>query len=139
MVEKSEKVEVASPAWIAIARKELEDLVGTHGQAGEKFSLCEIFTEAPKHLDPSGSLAWHFYIDGTSVIVGTGEVDDATVKLHTDYQGILPQARLVYTPEILAERAKEEPVSAFDSVEGDLTLTPDYITELHNRLAVVTA
>lgn len=139
MVDKNEKVEFASAAWIAVARRELEDLVGTHGQAGKKFSLCEVFTDAPTHLDPSGAIAWHFYIDGTSVTVATGEIDDATVKLYTDYQGVLPQARLFYTPEILAQRAKEEPGSAFDSVEGDLTLAPDYITELHNRLAIVTA
>ncbi|MGI9324520.1 MAG: hypothetical protein ACR2PZ_04820 [Pseudomonadales bacterium] len=139
MVEKNRKVEFASAAWIAVARRELEDLVHRHGQAGKKFSLCEIFTDAPKHLDPSGSVAWHFYIDGTTVTVATGEVEDASVKLRTDYQGVLPQARLFYTAEILAERAQQEPGAAFDFVEGDLSLTPDYITELHNRLAVVTA
>lgn len=139
MVEQNEKVEFASAAWIAVARRELEDLVGIHGQASKRFSLCEIFTDAPKHLDPSGIVAWHFYIDGTTVTVAAGEVDDATVKLSTDYQGVLPRARLFYTPEILAERAQEEPGTGFDSVEGDLTLTPDYITELHNRLAIVTA
>ncbi|MBH80842.1 MAG: hypothetical protein CMQ49_10085 [Gammaproteobacteria bacterium] len=134
-----DKVIFGSADWIERARAELEDLVATHGKPGERFSLCEIFTDTPTSVDPSGTLAWHFYIDGRSVAVDVGEIDDADVKISTDYQGVLPQARLVYTPEYLAERAEQPPGAQFDHAEGDFSLTPDYITELHNRLAVITA
>lgn len=139
MVNESHKVEFGSTAWIDAARRELEELTATHGESGVRFSLCEVFTDAPTHLAPSGTLAWHFYIDAKNVKVGTGEIDDATVTVRTDYQGVLPQARLVYTPQVLEERASQPPGANFDSVEGDLGLTPAYITELHNRLAILTA
>jgi hypothetical protein len=134
-----EKVIFASSEWIDRARAELEDLVATHGEPGVRFCLCEVFTDTPTSVDPSGTLAWHFYIDGKSVTVAVGEVDDADVKIRVDYQKILPAARLYYTPEILEERAKQEPGAQFDHAEGDFSLTPPYITELHNRLAVITA
>ena len=134
-----DKVIFASSAWIDRARAELEDLVSAHGEPGVRFCLCEVFTDCPADVDPSGTLAWHFAIDGKSVHVAVGEVDDADLKIWVDYQAILPQARLVYTPEYLEERAQQEPGSQFDRAEGDFSLTPPYITELHNRLAVITA
>lgn len=135
----SGKVEFASDAWIDIARRALEEIVAEQGESGVRFSLCEVFTDAPLSLAPSGTLAWHFYVDGKVVLVATGEVDDADVKIRTDYQGVLPQARLFYTPEILAERATQPSGAAFDSIQGDMSLVPEYLTELHNRLAVITA
>lgn len=135
----ADKVEFATHAWIEAARMALQEIVTEHGKPGARFSLCEVFTNAPSHLTATGSVAWHFYIDGRSVVVSAGEVDDADVKIRTDYQGILPRARQIYTPEILAERASEPPEAGFDAVEGDMSLVPDYLVELHNRLAVITA
>jgi hypothetical protein len=133
------KVEFASQAWIDVARGALEEIVAEQGTPGARFSLCEVFTNAPTSIAPSGTAAWHFYVDGTTVVVGNGEVDDADLKIRTDYQGILPRARQHYTPEVLAERASEPPEAGFDSVEGDMSLVPEYLVELHNRLAVRTA
>jgi len=133
------KVDFATLAWINVARSALEEIVAEHGEPGARFSLCEVFTNAPAYISSSGTTAWHFYVDGKSVVVGSGEVDDADVKIRTDYQGVLPRARQVYTPEILAERASEPPGAGFDSVEGDMDLVPEYLVELHNRLALLTA
>jgi hypothetical protein len=133
------KVEFASQAWIDAARNALEPLVAERGKAGQRFSLCEVFTNAPANIAASGTMAWHFYVDGTSVVVAAGDIDDATVRICTDYQGVLPQARQYYTDEILAQRATEAPGSNFDSVEGDLSLVPDYMVELHNQLSALTA
>lgn len=138
-MDKQDKVQFASNDWIARARAELEELVAAHGEPGVSFCLCEVFTDCPAEIDASGTLAWHFAIDGKSVTVAKGEVDDADLKLWVDYQAILPQARLVYTPEYLEARANEPPGSNFDRAEGDFNLTPPYINELHNRLAVITA
>lgn len=133
------KVIFASADWIERARHELTDLVAAYGEPGVRFSLCEVFTDVPDAVDPTGTFAWYFYIDGKSVTVGVGEVDDADVKIRTDYQGVLPQARTVYTPEYLEARAHQPAGAQFDHAEGDFGLTPPYITELHNRLAGITA
>ncbi len=135
----TERVDFASPAWITEARRILEDLVGAHGEPGKTFSVCEVFTDAPPGVAESGTAAWHFHIDGGSVRVGEGEVDDADVTIRADYQTALPGARLVYTPESLAERAKQPPPENPPSIKGDMSKAPPYLIELHNQLAVITA
>jgi hypothetical protein len=135
------KVEFASAPWLDQARAVLEDLVADHGEDGRAFSVCETFTDAPGSVAESGTAAWNFYIDGKTVRVGRGTVDDADVKIQADYATALPAARLVYTPEVLAERAKQPPDESAPTpnVEGDMTNMPAYLIELHNRLAVITA
>ena len=128
--ETADKVDFASTAWIDVARGVLEELAAQYGKPGARFSLCEVFTKAPPSIALSGTAAWHFYVDGTSVSVGAGEVDDADVKIRTDYDGVLPRARQYYTPEILAERATQPPEAGFDSVEGDMSLVPEYLGNL---------
>lgn len=135
----SETVDFASPAWIAEARRVLEELVSTHGEPDKTFSVCEVFTDAPSDVSESGTAAWHFHIDGISVRVGEGEIDDADVTIRADYQTALPGARLVYTPESLAERAKQPPPEKPPSIKGDMSKAPPYLIELHNQLAVITA
>jgi hypothetical protein len=132
------KVIFASDEWIDFAREELDDLVGQHGEEGINFSLCEVFTDAPKTINPSGTVSWYFSIEGKKVIVAPGVYNKADVMIRTDYQRVLKQARTIYTDEYLAARADEVPGSQFDYAEGDFSLTPSYINELHNRLAQVT-
>tara|TARA_A100001037_G_scaffold304739_1_gene342557 strand:+ start:7815 stop:8222 length:408 start_codon:yes stop_codon:yes gene_type:complete len=134
-----EKLIFASKEWIDRARMELKDLVGLYGEEGIKFSLCEVFTDAPKTINPSGTVSWYFCIDGKTVTVATGVYDSANIMIRTDYQKVLAQARTIYTDEYLAARAKEPAGSQFDYAEGDFSATPSYINELHNRLARITA
>ena len=133
------KVTFASKAWVDEARRILEDLVATHGEDGVTFSVCEVFTDAPVEADPSGTAAWYFYVDGSTVRVGQGEVDDTDVTIRADYTATLPTARLVYTPEILAERAKQRAEAQASNAEGNMGKAPPYLVELHNQLAVITA
>ena len=51
------KLAFASPGWVDEARRVLEDLVSTHGEAGRRFSVCERFTSAPADIAPSGTAA----------------------------------------------------------------------------------
>lgn len=126
----------ASPAWIDEARRILQDLVGRLGEEGRSFSVCERFTDAPVEVASDGTAAWHFRIDGRRVEVGSGALEDADVQIKADYQATLPAARLVYTPEIVAQRRAAGPRPG---VQGDMAKAPPYLVELHNRLAVVTA
>ena len=133
------KVEFASAGWIDQARIVLDDLVATNGEEGKTFSACEIFTGAPASVAESGTAAWHFFIDGKTVRVGAGDVDGTDLRIRADYKSALPGARLVYTPELLAERAKQPPAENPGSeTQGDMANLPPYLIELHNRLALVT-
>lgn len=133
------KLAFASPGWVDEARRVLEDLVSTHGEAGRRFSVCERFTSAPADIAPSGTAAWYFRIDGKSVAVAAGEIADADVEITADYQTTLPVARLVYTPEILAAGATQRAAAPPPRIKGDMSKSPPYLVELHNRLALVTA
>ncbi len=135
----SEKVEFAGATWINEARRVLEALVAAHGEAGKCFSVCEVFSNAPASVAEHGVAAWHFRIDGKTVEVAAGEATGVDVTIRADYQTALPGARLVYTPEVLAARASAPPSDKPPSIEGDMSLAPPYLIELHNQLAVITA
>ncbi len=142
MTQNQAKVPFASAAWVDIARRVLEDLVSQHGEDGQDFSICEAFAGAPEGIaDADGFAAWHFHIDGKSVRVGTGRVDDADIRIQATWELALPNARMVYTPELLAEWKKtppERPADPNEKIEGDMANLPPYLLELHNRMAVVT-
>jgi hypothetical protein len=142
MTDSEVKVPFASPAWVDIARGVMEELVAQHGEDGVNYSVCEAFAEAPADIsDDDGFAAWYFYVEGSNVRVGTGRIDDADIQIQATWELALPGARLVYTPEVLAERAENPPEPPNDpnqKVEGDMAGLPTYLMELHNRLAVVT-
>lgn len=142
MTENQVKVPFASPAWVHTARGVLEDLVAQHGEDGNTYSVCEAFAEAPKEIsDANGFAAWHFYVDGKNVRVGTGRVTDTDIQIQATWELSLAGAKTVYTPELRAEWEKnppERPPDPNQKIEGDMTTLPSYLSELHNRLAVVT-
>lgn len=121
----------AGPEWIAAAGMVLRELVAEHGAPGVRFSLCEVFTDAPADVASSGTAAWHFAVDGHDVRSGPGELAGADVRICEDYARVLPVARLVYTADVMAamESRPDDPFAAF----------PAYLVELHNRMALVTA
>ena len=147
----NDTVELASPAWIALADAYLTSAIPALGADAEgvRFSMCEAFTSAPAHLaDDAGRAAWWFEIDGPAVKVGRGTRDDVDVRIDVDYEEVLPTARLVYDlsdPSIvamLAERAaaRREAVgdAAADAFEALPTAVRSSLTGLHNYLAPLT-
>ena len=132
------KLAFAGPEWIAAAEAILRTS-RRHGEAGQRFSLCERFTDAPVEISPSGLAAWWFRLDGQTVEVGAGEIGDADATVTADYVATLPVARLVYTPEVIAERRAKRERGELPSQQGDWSRAPRWLTELHNRLAVITA
>lgn len=133
------KVDFASAAWVDAARAVLEELVAKHAEEDAKLSVCEVFTDAPRHVAASGTAAWHFAIDGKRVTVSLGELDDADIVIRVDYEIALPGARTIYTPEFLAQRESMPPPEIPPEIKGDISTLPPWLVELHNRLAVVTA
>lgn len=133
------KVEFVSADWIEAARQALQELAAEHGEAGQVVSVSEAFTGAPRHLAGGDVAAWHFSIDGKTAQVEPGENPEADIVIRGDYEAALPGARLVYTPEILADMAENPPDTSGQDIKGDLSQLPPYLAELHNRLAVITA
>lgn len=135
----AQKVEFASAEWISAAAEILTDLAASRGRDEDFFSVCEQFTDAPERVSQGGIAAWHFRIRGKRADVKAGVLDNADVMIRGDYASTLPIARLVYTPEYLAERQRKRDAGELPSPTGDWSRAPNYLTELHNRLAVITA
>ena len=141
VIDSTEKFAFASSAWVDFARTVLEELVAEHGKPGRSFSACEVFEHAPEGLagPERTTAAWHFSIEGMTVIVGEGEIDSADFNPRAGYESALPIARLVYTPDALAKMERDRPrVDGESSGDRDANQPPGYLIELHNRMAAVT-
>ena len=141
MNKKTTKFNFVSDEWVDQAEIILNDLVSQFGVEGVSFSVCETFTDAPKHIDHSGVASWHFYINGCSIKVGKGKVEDTDVKINFDYQKASVIAKVVYTEEIIAKQ-KKDLVLVKRNLEKKGKIVkepPEYLSELHNRLALLTS
>ena len=111
------------------------------GEEGVSFSVSETFTDAPKEIDSSGTASWYFFIEGKSVRVGKGKTEKTDVRINYDYAKANVIAKIIYTEEIIAKQ-KEETEKALEVLTKkgkEFKKPPDYLSELHNRLALLTA
>ena len=140
MNEEKTKFEFVSDEWIEQARIILKDLVFRFGEEGVTFSVCETFTDAPKNIDASGIASWHFYINGKSVKVAIGKVKDTDVKINFDYKKASVIAKIVYNEKMIVRQKEDlEKVKESLAIAGkEFKEPPDYLTELHNQLALST-
>ena len=141
MNKRTTKFNFVSDEWVDQAKIILNDLVSQFGVKGVSFSVCETFFDAPQEIDASGVASWHFYIDGKSVRVGKGKVEDVDVKINFDYVKASVIAKITYTKEIITKQKEEiEKVKeALEKAGKDFKKPPDYLSELHNLLALLTA
>ena len=135
------KFEFVSNEWVGQAKMILEDLVSQFGVEGVSFSVCETFTNAPTNIDPSGVASWHFYINGNSSKAAKGKVEDTDVKINFDYQEALVFAKIIYTEEIIAKQKKDLALVKKNLEKKGKVVKepPEYLSELHNRLALLTS
>ena len=141
MNEKTTKFNFVSDEWVDQAEIILNDLVSQFGVEGVSFSVCETFFDAPKEIDASGVASWHFFIEGKSVRVGKGKIEDVDVKINFDYAKASVIAKVVYTEEIIAKQ-KEDLALVKKNLEKKGKVVkepPKYLSELHNRLALLTS
>jgi len=140
MNKKKTKFNFVSDEWVDQAEIILNDLVSQFGVEGVSFSVCETFSDAPKEIDASGVASWHFFIEGKSVRVGKGKVEDVDVKINFDYAKASVIAKVVYTEEIITKQ-KEQSKKAQEALAiagKEFKEPPDYLPKLHNRLALLT-
>ena len=140
MNKKTTKFNFMSDEWVDQAKIILNDLVSQFGVEGVSFSVCETFFDAPKEIDASGIASWHFFIEGKSVRVGKGKVEDVDVKINFDYAKASVIAKIVYTEEIINKQKTEtkKAKEALAIAGKEFKEPPDYLPKLHNRLALLT-
>jgi hypothetical protein len=138
-----DKFEFASPAWIA-ALKELLVIYTKKAGPGVELSICEVFTGVPKHLDKHGNgvIAWHCLIKDGVVYFEETAIPEADVRTEVDYDFVVPIARRIYSPEVMAE---VDAYSAKGAAEGKMISTsrnrskvPPVFIGMHNDLAART-
>ena len=140
MNKKKTKFNFVSDEWVDQAEIILNDLVSQFGVEGVSFSVCETFSDAPKEIDASGVASWHFFIEGKSVRVGKGKVEDVDVKINFDYAKASVIAKIVYTEEIINKQKTEtkKAKEALAIAGKEFKEPPGYLPKLHNRLALLT-
>jgi hypothetical protein len=136
------KVELASPEWLT-ALEDLIDSYAARAGGGVALSICEVFTDVPKHLDKhrNGTLSWYCRIRDGRLEFEEGEIDDADIKTVTDYQFILPFARMKIDPDNMQayESKLAEGAAAGKIVrQGDRSKVPPAFYGMHNDLADIT-
>lgn len=137
------KFVLGGPEWLAHADQVVRDLVAEHGKEGQVTSLCVVCVDAPPEIANDGhDVSWIFRVDGKIGRVEPGRLDDADCLMKATWELELAGARTVYTPEYIAEQEKNPTPRHEDpnlEVRGDVEGIPRWITEFHNRMAVVTA
>jgi hypothetical protein len=144
------KVELCSDAYLDEAREILTRLSQKYARelGTERFSTCQIYTDAPQHLCMPGQnyVCWYVAVEANKVTITRELRDDVDMKLVADYNSGLPRARMVYTdePDNVARREAETAASAArEERTGSYThLSPAMmrmLREFHNALAPITA
>ena len=138
----TDKVEFASPEWFAALRQMFSAYAQT-APAGLDFSVCEVFTGVPQHLDKDGSgvIAWHCRLTPGKFDFHYGVSDDVDMKTVTDYEFILPFARMKIGPETAEEyqrRMAEGVAGGKITRAGDGSKAPPELYGIHNDLAEIT-
>ena len=140
--ERVSKVELASPAWMALLAGLLQQYARQVPDL--ELSLCETFTGVPAHLDRGGdgTVAWHCILKGGEAHFSEGALAEADVLSQADYAFILPVARWIYTPEVMAEveayKARGAAEGKYRAAGRDPGKVPALFKEMHNDLARLT-
>jgi hypothetical protein len=144
------KVELCSDAYLDKARAILSRLAHDYAEklGDEKFSTCQIYTDAPEHLrlDGQNYVYWYVMVRANEAVVTREIRDDVDMKLVADYSEGLPRARTVYNddPEQVRRRAEQ---AAASEARGERTGSYEHLSpammamlrDFHNELALITA
>lgn len=139
--------EFASPGWMAFMHGMMCERVAALGEAAREidWSICEVFTDPPKHLSPDGSaLAWCCIVRGGEVEFSNSQRTDVDFLVVADYAAILPVGR--YDTRGEADRQAELAAMAQDLVQrglmrttGDRARRDPRLGNAHDAIARVTA
>lgn len=140
--------EFASPGWMAFMHGLIAGRMFDLGDAAREvsFSICEVFTDPPAALSPSGApLAWHCIVRAGVVEFGASDREDVEVRVVADYASILPLARFDHSRADPAQAAEIAARSQALRESGKLVVhgrraeRDPRIGNLHDPIARVTA
>jgi hypothetical protein len=142
-----DKYEFGSPQWTDALRGAFERAwsAADPEETTGSFSLSECYIDPPAHLgQPGERLGWHCRFSGDKVTFLLGPSEDVDVYIETDYQAVLPLARLVYGDDPERQRERESLLGALVGegklrVKGDLTNRPAFLDGVHDYMATITA
>lgn len=141
------RYEFASPGWVAFMHGMVtERLQRFRTEAPDiAWSICEVFTDPPKHLSASGApLAWSCIVRNGELIFEARERDDVEFKVIADYDAIVPLGRYdtMGDPERrteLSEMAARLQKSGVMKTMGDRSKRDPRVGDFHDLIARVTA
>nr|WP_070960800.1 hypothetical protein [Hyphomonas sp. Mor2] len=143
----AQKYEFAGPEWRAFMHGMVQERLNQldPDESAKSWSFCEVFTDAPVHLQTDGTkAAWHFIVRDGEVAFGDTDLEDATMKVVADYQAILPLARY----DTRGEPDRQAELGAMSQklmAEGKMTVSGDpsaldpRLGSVHDPIAAVTA
>ncbi|MBI1198550.1 MAG: hypothetical protein GC203_11865 [Phenylobacterium sp.] len=137
----------ASPGWMAFMHGMIRERASRlFAEApGVGWSICEVFTDPPPELSPTGRpIAWHVIVRDGEVSFGDTETDAAEIKIVADYAAVLPLGRFDTRGD--PARAAELGAMSRDliarglmTVVGDRSRRDPRIGDFHDAIARVTA
>lgn len=142
-----ERFEFCSEKWVGVAGEFLQQASRGADLRGITFSLGEVLTDAPEHLalDETGRVGWYYRIHDGKVSATRGILDKADILITTDYQRILPLARVIFAdnPEGAAQADETIKQLALDGKFKQETsdggaAPPAWADDLHDYLATRT-
>ena len=109
-----EKFAFCSEAWVAVANEYLKESARDTDLTGIEYTFNEVFTNAPVELDPDeqGRVGWYLRIADGEVEARRGILEDADTCIQSDYDSILPLARIVFAGNAEATAAAQKTMQA---------------------------
>ncbi len=142
----AEKFDFGSSGWLDVLRGAYEEAVANGGDEARStsFTMCEVYTDVPADLEPTGRIAWHCRLHEGVVAFKPFDEPAADVHLTLDYASVLPMGRLVVDGN--AEKEAEMQRMAATAVragkfivKGDLRKRPAFLAGVHDAVARMTA
>jgi hypothetical protein len=134
-----EKYRFMSPGWIEMAREQITTVLAGKDLGGIDFTLCEEFTAPPEELrrENAATIGFFVRVAGDRVEVGDHPVDDADLKIVSDYADALSIARNPDAPAAQQSAVAERIAAGRLRLVGDPAAVPAILTELdvHRLLA----
>jgi hypothetical protein len=138
-----QKFEFMSPGWIEMARRHITQALGTKDLRGLNYSLCEEFTNPPEHLrrEGEGTVGFYVRVEKGDIEVGDHPIDDADLKVVTEYTDALDVARDPDAPAADPKVVQERIAAGRLTIVGDPSGMPTELVEanIHRLLAPFTA
>jgi len=106
----NDKFAFCSKEWVAVADQFLKGAAKDADLSGIEYSFSEVFANAPAELNPDaeGRIGWYFRVHNGAVEAGCGILEDPDASVVSDYEAIVPLARMVFAdnPDAATEAQK---------------------------------